>query len=238
MTECNHFHSTCLMPKGHDDDIKCRFLCSDCGEKYQTDEGRCIRGISLNTIVSMPVSADTRETQTSVTKDVMQAVGEVLMEYALAENTLRELLKELPGYRERSPISEDVRRLQMQLPGILKKTSEEKLKVAFQKCAKDMLSALDAVHSKRNVLAHGQLISFSSWTDRIVATGESFRSEPGRAWYEMTHPDYGKVSLTEPELSEVVVAAKELRRQVGVLKRLAELQQRELDSQEQDDNAP
>ncbi len=236
MTQCEHLDSSCLKPPGHDDDVKCRFLCSDCGEEYETDEGRCIRELRLEWTVGMPISTDIREAQTRMPTEVKQAIGEILMDYALAENTLREVLQQLPEHRERSYISEDLKRLEKWLPHILEQTPgkdwQKKWRGDFDECVKDLRRALDAVYSKRNALAHGQLVGNSSWTEAITASGKPSPSQPGGTWYKISHPLYGSVALTEPELSEVSKAAKELCGQIDVLQRLAQVRRGQLDTPE------
>ena len=224
MTQCEHLNAECQMPRGHDDEVKCRFLCPDCGEEFETDGSRCLRSIVITTNASMPISANTQGSQMIVLKEVTQAIGEIFIEYALAENTLRKLLQQLPRHRERSTMSEDLKRLEKWLPDILEQTPDvEGLRADFEGCVKDLRSAIDAVNGKRNTLAHGQLVGASSTVHTIVVTGEHIPDEPRGTWWEISHPDHGTVSLTEPVISEVLEAAIELRRQVGVLATLNEL---------------
>ena len=224
MTQCEHLNAECQMPRGHDDEVKCWFLCADCGDEFQTDEGRCIRSIVITMNAGMPISADTQGPQTIVPKEVTQAIGEIFIEYVLAENTLRKLLEELPEYSEKSTIFRDLRRLEKWLPDILEQTPDvEGLRADFEGCVKDLRSAFDAVNGKRNTLAHGQLVGVSSTVHTIMVSGEHVPSEPRGTWWEISHPDHGTVSLTESEISEVLKMAIELRRQVGVLATMTEL---------------
>ena len=224
MTHCEHKHARCQTPTGHSSEA-CRFLCQDCGEEFETDGPGCIQGIAIKMNFTMPIAASAEESQTAVPKEVTQAIGEILIEYALAENTLWRLLKELPGHRERGAIARDMNRLEESLPKILQSTPDvEGLRSAFESCVRDLRTALDAINSKRNALAHGQLVGSVSETITIVASGEHVPSEPGGNWLEISHPDHGTVSLTEPEISKVLEAAVGLRRQVGVFARLAEFQ--------------
>ena len=214
------------MPRGHDDQVKCLFLCPDCGEEYKTDGPRCPRKMVFTMNAGMPVSADTQESQTIVPKEVAQAIGEIFIEYALAENTLWRLLKGWPGHDEKSYISRDLKRLEKYLPNMLEQTPDiEGLRADFEGCVNDLRSAFDAVNRKRNALAHGQLVGFSSTKHTVMFSGERIPSEPLRTWLEISHPEHGTVSLTEPEISEVLQTAVELRRQVGVFATLAEWRQ-------------
>ena len=221
MAQCEHLYAKCQMPIGHDDEVKCRFLCPDCGEEFETDEGRCIQQIVLAMNTSMPISANTQKSQPIVPKEVRQAIGEVFIEYALAENTLRTLLQQLPNHDKRSSISEDLNRLEKWLPDILEQTPDvEGLRAEFDGCVKYLRSAFDAVNGKRNTLAHGQLFSVSSTVHTITGTEERIPDEPGGTSWEISHPVHGTVLLTEPEISEVLEAAVKLRQQVGVLAKL------------------
>ena len=213
------------MPRGHDDEVKCRFLCPDCGKEFETDGPRCFRSIVITMNASMPISANTHGSQTIVPKEVTQAIGEIFIEYVLAENTLRKLLEELPEYSEKSTIFRDLRRLEKWLPDILEQTPDvEELRADFEGCVKDLRSAFDAVNGKRNTLAHGQLVGVSSTVHTIMVSGAHVPAEPRGTWWEISHPDHGTVSLTESEISEVLKMAIELRRQVGVLATMTELQ--------------
>ena len=240
MTQCEHPNSECRMPEGHGNNVKCRFHCPDCGEEYDTDGSRCFRGMVVTTNVSMPVSADTQESQMIVRKEVTQAIGETFIEYALAENTLRRLLQRLPGHREKSTISEDLGRLQKWLPRILEDTPDvEGLRADIDGCVKDLRSAFDAVNGKRNTLAHGQLVAVSSTIRTVMASGEHIPAEPNGTRWEISHQDHGTVSLTEPEISEVLEAAIELRRKVGVVATMMQLRQYVLeDQQNKPDSSP
>ena len=79
MTQCEHLNSRCQMPRGHDNDVKCWFLCDDCGEEYQTDDYRCPYSMVVTTSINMPVSANAQGSQTIVQEGITQAIGEIFM---------------------------------------------------------------------------------------------------------------------------------------------------------------
>ena len=197
--------------------------------QYESDDAGFPQRIVLAWNVSMPIPPDIQESQTVIPKEVTQAIGEIFVEYALAENGLRKLMEQLPEHRDRSFISDDVGRLEKYLSDILDQTPDEWLKAEFRECVKDLRSAFDSVNSKRNTLAHGQLMGHSSWTHTITASGEPVPDQPGASWLEISHPVHGKVPLTEPEISTVLKAAIELRRQVGILGNLAQIRNQELE---------
>ena len=200
----------------------------------ESDHGRVPERIVLGWNISMPIPPDIQESQTVIPREVTQAIGEIFVEYALAENGLRNLLKQLPGHRDRSLISNDIDRLERYLSNILVQTPDEWLKAEFRECVKDLRNAFDSVNSKRNALAHGQLMGHSSWTHTISVSGEHIPDEPGTTWLEISHPAHGKVPLTEPEVSGVLKETIELRRQVGILGNLAEIRTRLLDEDASD----
>ncbi len=228
--DCEHQEARCQMPRGHGDDVKCRFVCDDCSEEFVSDD-RCIREIVLSMDISMPASAGEFNPSVAVSKGASQLVGEIIMEYALAEHTLRETLKQLPKHRDRSFMSEDLKRLEKWLPEILEQSTGGEWKTAFDKCVKELRSAFDAVQPKRHTLAHGQLHVHVSETTKIGVSGEEDSpSEPGEGWYTMRRlhqdeaPQQVEVVLSESELSKVLTEAIELRNQVGVLQKLAGFQ--------------
>ena len=200
----------------------------------ESDDGRVPERIVLGWNISMPIPPDIQESQTVIPREVTQAIGEIFVEYALAENGLRQLLEQLPGHRDKSFISDDIGRLEKYLSNILDQTPDEWLKAEFSECVKDLRSVFDSVNSKRNALAHGQLMGHSSWTHTISASGEHIPDEPGSSWLEISHPAHGKVLLTEPEISGVLKEAIELRRQVGILGNLTVIRNRLLDEDASD----
>ena len=228
--DCEHQNGHCQMPIGHGNDVKCRFVCDDCNEEFESED-RCFRQISIRMDISQPVSAGEFEPSVAVSKGASQIVGEIIMEYALAEHTLRETLKQLPGHDDRNYMSENLKRLERRLPQILEQTTGEEWKTAFKKCVKELRSAFDAVQPKRNTLAHGQLEVHVSETISISASGEEdIPTEPSESWYTLKLPKKDEVSqqvevsLSESELSKVLAEAMELRNQVGVLQELAGFQ--------------
>ena len=88
------------------------------------------------------------------------------------------MLEQLPGHRDRSLISNDIDRLERYLSNILDQTPDEWLKAEFSECVKDLRNAFDSVNSRRNALAHGQLMGHSSWTSTISASSERVPDEP------------------------------------------------------------
>ena len=228
--QCHHEFAICQMPVGHGNDVQCLFLCRDCGDEFGPHEGeRCINSIGVQMTVRGEILASMRDIQTEVPTEVTLAVGEIFITYGLAEVTLRKLLEQLPGHSPRSHLSEDLSRLEQNLPTILKQTPDVgDLKNAFRNCVKDLRSAFNAVQGKRNTLAHGQMRSVSKTSYTITASGEHLPEEPLGAWCEITHPGYGTVRLTQPEITVVLEAATELRRQVAALVRLVEFRGRRL----------
>ena len=68
--QCEHEdRSRCQTPVGHGDDVKCLFLCSDCGEEFDPEDGeRCINGIGFKMTARADVWATMREIQSEVPK--------------------------------------------------------------------------------------------------------------------------------------------------------------------------
>ncbi len=221
--DCEHQDAICQMPRGHGDDVKCRFVCEDCNEEFESED-RCISQIVIATDISQPVSASEFTASGAASKEAAQVVGEIIMEFALAEHTLREVLKQLDGHQERSTISEDLWRLEKWLPTIFEQASGEEWKAAFEKCVSKLRSVFDVVNPKRNTLAHGQLVVHVSETISVDASEEDTPTEPSKSWCTMKHPQHGEVSLSESQISKVLTEAIELREQVGVLERLAGFQ--------------
>ena len=221
--DCEHPIGYCQMPPGHDDDVDCHFVCDDCGEEFEA-EGRCLRAINFRLAMSTPVSAREYDPTLPVPKEASQIIGETIMEYALAEHTLRGVLKQLPDYNDRSFINQDLERLEKWLPEILNQSSGEAWKTAFDKCVKELRSAFDVVRPKRNTLAHGQLHSYVSETFPITASGsKDAPAEPSERWYTLRR-DNDEITLDESELSQVLAQVKELRAKVGALQRVAGFQ--------------
>ena len=140
----NTCHNKCVTL---DHDVnECNFPCSSCGAVTGV-VGSCVREIHVSSNVSMPIVLDhNREPLGTLPETVKIAVGEVILDFALAENNLRELLKELPGYRAKSYIGDDISRL---------KGVREAL-VAQAKSTSDELGDATLENVQRLVRAHGE----------------------------------------------------------------------------------
>ena len=215
------------MPAGHDSNIGCWVVCPTCGAEYEPVGSRCVQQVVLEMSVEMPISASMEQAPIGVPVEVTQAIGRIFVEYASAECNLRSLLRDLPGHREMSPASEDLNRLEDNLPDVLGRTPSE-VRPRLEECVRSLRRSFDAINSKRNVLAHGQLVGVASITLSLVpsAPGHSIEVTPdesSRNSLRIVHGRHGSVRLTEPEISEVLEAAIEFRRQVVSLARIAEL---------------
>ena len=223
ITDCTHTRAKCQVHLHNpDSEAKCWFRCSDCGKEFPQGAFGCLRKIVLNLQARYPVTASGGETQTQIPQAVVQAIGEILVEYALAENTLRYLLQKLPQHDEGSTITQDLKRLKQWLPIILEQTPDEELREAFAECVRDLGTAFRDVRRKRNILSHGQLTGVSSEPIIVTSSSERAPREPGEHWLELDHPKYGALRLDEQEISKVLEAAIGFRRQVGHLSNLVD----------------
>lgn len=89
----------------------CHYLCANCG----TDTGittPCLRKITFNMqFKSEAFLTDSPNIVSAVSPYVCNAVGEILIGYALSENNLRAMMVNVPGHNPSSNLSADIDRL-------------------------------------------------------------------------------------------------------------------------------
>ena len=200
----------------------CHYLCSNCG----TDTGittPCIRKI----VVDMEIKAGAFLTHSpnivsAVSPDVTNAVGEILIGYALAENNLRTMLAKLPGHKSRSYLSDDIERLKKYKAAILKSASAKSADGAqvIAECIDSIIDAFEKTRTKRNALAHGQLVQVGL-TTFAVGGDDTDRDKDRGSRLQIEH-DGETVELTEDGIQGWLHATRELQAHIGHLGRLLE----------------
>ena len=206
----NTQHNKCVAPPEHNE---CNFPCSRCGAVTGV-VGSCVREIHMSLNVSMPIVLDhNREPLETLPERVKIAVGEVILDFALAENNLRELLKELPGYCAKSYIADDIRRLKDVREALVAqaKSISNELGDATLEGVQRLVRAYGEAARYRNALSHGQAVAMTTNLD----------SEDSQTHLEIIHKET-KILLTASGMEKPVEAVKELQLSLVSLMRVAE----------------
>ena len=195
----------------------CYYLCARCG----MDTGittPCVQEI----IFEMHAKLEAHLTRSpdivlGVSPAVKEAVGEILIGYALAENNLRAMMVNVPGHNPRSHLSADIERLKEHKADIVE-TASAKSAVGGQdmeKCIDAIVDAEAKTRPKRNALAHGQLVHMSLKTFS-VGVGNTNNEDGQGSRLEIEHRGE-TVELTEDGIREPLNSVRELQEQVGIL---------------------
>ena len=201
---------------------ECHYLCANCGMNTGI-VGACLREITVNNEIKMAVSlTGSQNVISDVSPGVINAVGEIIVGYALAENNLRARMVNLPGHKPGSNLSTDIERLKKQKGAIVASYSAQSADggQAMEECIAAIVSAFDKIHAKRTVLAHGQLVHVGLSTSTVTTHGiNQDREESSRLQIE--HKGVS-VELTEEGIKEPLDNTRELQAQVGRLGRILE----------------
>ena len=137
---------------------------------------------------------------------------------------LRTMLSKLPGYKERSNLSDDISRLEKHKSDIVATAREDnsELAEAVEICIEQLKRAFDETHYGRNVLAHGQMAQVASETITINSSQQRTPNEKHEGWLEISHPRWGTVKLTEVSLDKELNSARDLQSKVGDLNGLVQ----------------
>ncbi len=218
----NTEHLKCNAGPDYHPDEACHYLCSNCG----TDTGittPCIRQITLKAQFKMnAVLTHSPDIISAVSPGVNNAVGEILIGYALAENNLRAMMVNVPGHNPRSYLSADIERLKKHKAAIVASASAKSADggQAMEECIVAIVNAFDKIRAKRNALTHGQLmqVGLSTFT---IGGDDTDRDKDRGARLQIEH-DGETVELTEDGIQELLDNARELQAHVGGLGRISE----------------
>ncbi len=138
----------------------CHYLCATCG----TDTGittPCFRKMTINMQIKLGAFLTSSPNIVSaVSPYVCNAVGEILIGYALSENNLRAMMVNVPGHKPRSNMSADIKRLKKHKAAIVASVSAKSVDggQAMEECLDAISDTFEKTRTKRNALAHGQLV--------------------------------------------------------------------------------
>ena len=195
----------------------CHYLCANCGINTGIT-APCLRTIIVNRkIKSEAFLTYSPNIVSAVSPEVCNAVGEILMGYALAENNLRAMMVDVPDHNPRSNLSDDIKRLKKYKTKIVESASAKSADggLAMEKCIDAIIYASDKTRAKRNALAHGQLVEVGLSTF-VVRGGDTDRNQDRGSRLQIEHAGE-TVELTEDGIQEFLDNARELQAQVGHL---------------------
>ena len=192
----NTQHLKCNAGHDHHPSEVCHYLCANCAANTGITTP-CLRRIKVNQeIKSEAFLTRSPNIVSAVSADVKNAVGEILMGYALAENNLRAMMESLPGHKSSNRLSDDIKRLKRYTAEIVEWASTESSDhaQAMNDCITAIISAYEKTTNRRNALAHGQLVQvgFTSFTiggdntDRENNQGPRLQIEHGSETVELT----------------------------------------------------
>ena len=200
----------------------CHYLCSQCGRNTGSTIP-CLRKIIVNTEIKSRMFLNrSPDVVSAVNPEVSNAVGEILIGYALAENSLRAMMENLPGHNPHSNLSADIERLQRHQGAIVASALEKSDDggQAMEECIESIISTYDRVRNKRNTLAHGQLVQVGLMTLTIGRDNANQRKDQGSR-LQIEH-DGETVELTEYGIQELLDNTRELQAQVGCLGQISQ----------------
>ena len=201
----------------------CHYLCPNCSLNTGITSP-CLRRITFSMTVRSEVSlTGSQNVISSVSPGVISAVGEILVVYALAENTLRARMVNLPGHNPSSNLSADIERLKKHKKHILASYSAQSANdgQVMEDCIAAIVSAFDKIHAKRTTLAHGQLVHVGLSTSTVTTHGINEDREES-SLLQIEHNGVS-VELTEDGIQEPLDNIRELQAQVGRLSWILEL---------------
>ena len=201
---------------------ECHYLCANCGMNTGITTP-CLRRMTVSMTVRSEVSlTGSQNVISGVSPGVINAVGEILVGYALAENSLRAMMVNLPRHNPSSNLSADIERLKKHNKAIVAPASAQSADggQAIEECIAAIVSAFDKIHAKRTALAHGQLVHVGLSTSTVTTHGiNQDREESSRLQIEHNGVSVG---LTEDGIQEPLDNVRELQAQVGRLGRILE----------------
>ena len=200
----------------------CHYLCANCG----TDTGittPCLRKVTVNMeIKSEAFLTSSPNVVSAVSPDVCNAVGEILIGYALTENNLRAMMVNVPGHKPSSNLSADINRLKQYKAAIIASASAKSADggQAMEECIDAIVDTFDKTLTKRNALAHGQLVQVGL-TTFTIGGDDTDRDEDRGSRLQIEHAGE-TVELTEEGIQGLLGSARELQTHVGHLGRVLE----------------
>jgi len=200
----------------------CHYLCSNCGTDTAITTP-CIREITLEMEVkSEAFLTNSPNIVSAVSPNVCNAVGEILMGYALAENNLREMMVKVSGHKTGSHMSADIERLTKHQAAIVASASAKSADggQAMEKCIDAIIAGFDKIRAKRNALAHGRLVRVGLTTS-TVGRNHIVRNKDRGSQLQIEHDDE-TVELTEHGIQELLDYVRELQAHVGHLGQISE----------------
>ena len=181
--------------------------------------------------LEMPLGRSSNVVQ-HISLDVVNAVGEILMGYALVESRLRAMMVNVDGHKSTSVLSEDIKRLKRHKATIVASTASTDVGQAMEEYIDAISKAFDKVNPKRNALAHGQLKVHHNMVKvhaSLVPSGRNDQEHSVR--YCMEHRDE-YLELTKDGIQELLDNVRELQHHVWNLGTLV------LVAQEQEGGTP
>ena len=215
---------------------ECHYLCANCG-KNTGITAPCRprpRSVTLSKTVRSKVNlTGSQNVILDVSPGVINAVGEIMVGYALAENSLRTMLmmENVPGHEDGSYLSTDIERLKKHRKAIVASALVQSADggQAMEECIVAIVNVFERIRPIRTALAHGQLTYVGLSTSTITTHGiNQDREESSRLQIE--HTPKGKtntvtVDLTDDGMQEALDSVRELQAQVGRLRRILDLLQ-------------
>ena len=200
----------------------CHYLCANCGINTGITTP-CLRKIVVDMeIKSGAFLARSPNIVSAVSPDVTNAVGEILIGYALAENNLRAMMVNVPGHKPGSNLSADIERLKKHQAAIVESASAKSADgaQAMEECINAIISAYDKTRDQRNTLAHGQLVQVGLITFTI-GSDDTDRGKDRGSRLQIEH-DGENVELTDDGIQALLDDARELQAHVGHLGQILE----------------
>ena len=218
----NTQHMKCNAGPGDHPSEDCHYLCANCGMNTGITTP-CVRKFVLDMeIKSEAFLTRSPNIVSAVSPDVSNAVGEFLMGYALAENNLRAMMRKVPGHKSGSNLSADIGRLRKYKAAIVASAAVKSHDggQAMEKCIDAIINTFDLTQTKRNALAHGQLVQVGLSTT-TVGVDKTNRNKDRGSRLQIEH-DGETVELTEAGIQVLLDNARELQTQIGHLGRILE----------------
>ena len=167
--------------------------------------------------LEMPLGRSTNVVR-DISPDVVNAVGEILMGYALAESRLRAMMEKVDGHNPKSNLSCDIKRLERHKAKIVASTASADVGQAMEEYIDAIINTFDKVHPSRNALAHGQLkVQYTVKVHTSLVPGRR-NDEEHSVRYHIEHGDKDggltTVRLTKDGIQELLDNVRELQHHV------------------------
>ena len=218
----NTQHIKCnAVPDDHPSEA-CHYLCANCGMNTGITTP-CIRQITLDMeLKSEAFLTRSPNVVSAVSPDVVNAAGEIVLGYALAENNLRAMMVNVPGHKPGSNLSADIERLTRHKAVIVASASAKSADggQAMEECINAIIDAFANTQGERNALAHGQLTHVGLST--LTIGGDNTDRNKDRGSRLQIEHDGETVELTEDGIQELLDNARKLQAHVGHLGEILE----------------